>query len=121
MKSARFILRRRRAVILEMEIEGKFQRASFPAESIALSNEDIVYMTEEEFSLGIPFGIPFEDRLSGKFLSPISIAEALHNVGLWTSKDIQENPRLVQSALVSLLGDTLHEITSLAREFKAKE
>jgi hypothetical protein len=114
---ARVVLRKKAAVLLEAnDKDGIPLRATFPAESLSIRENGTVILSEEEFSMGIPFGIPWEYKFKQIVVTPEELAGELHRNGIWTRDDVYKNPEGVKGALLASMKLSLAYINQIAKE-----
>jgi hypothetical protein len=81
------------ASMVEYVLDGRLQRATIPTSKIKGGEASV-----STLSAGIPFGTDWENLITIK-ATPVSIANALRNRGVWTPEDALANPRQVVLAL----------------------
>lgn len=113
------VFRRNKAVVLERVVDSVPERVSVEEKHLSKLGED-VYIEEDEFEMGIPYGLPF-DILPQICINPTQISENLHKAGIWTAKDIKNNPKAVQSAILSSCRSFLSELSALTSRFGSEE
>jgi len=114
---ARVILRKKAAILLEINDKDGFPiRATFPADSLIIRDDGTVLITEEEFSMGISYGIPWEYKFKQIVVLPERLSGELHRNGIWTREDVYKNPEGVKGALLSSMGVSLAYITQIAKQ-----
>jgi len=119
---AKVIRSKNSAVLLERVSElGVTERVSIPDTGLEPDSEGLIEVDEETFDRGIPYGLPFESTVDSLDISSSEIANALHNVGLWTAEDLNKNPGMVQGALLSLMASTISQVGLMAKKFSTKE
>lgn len=92
------------ASLVEYVLDGRLQRATIPTGKIK-GNEASAY----SLNAGIPFGADWENLIELK-ATPVSIANALRNRGVWTPEDAKRNPRQVVLALQTACAIDLSKI-----------
>lgn len=97
--------------LIEYLFGGLLQRVTIPVDEIhdGKAADDVVMA-------GLPYGVPWEMmKLSA---SPIMLANALRNNGIWTYEDAIRNPRGIVSALQAAYGVDLAALLEYARDNK---
>jgi hypothetical protein len=114
---ARVILRKKAAILLEAsDKNGVPMRATFPADSLTIRDNGTVLIAEEEFLMGISYGIPWEYKFKQIVVDPEKLAGELRRNGIWTREDVYKNPEGVKGALLSSMGVSLAYITQIAKQ-----
>ena len=113
------IFRRQSIVVIERMVDGYPERVSVSEDCLSqIQDSEEFWILEEDFDMGIQYGIPFELKLSRKTLDPEFLAKVLHQSGIWTAQDIVKNPKIVQGAILSACRETFFELNALIREVK---
>jgi len=74
---------------------------------------------EDELEAAMPYGIPWADVLT--INSSVSeLGKQLKNAGLWTAKDVSQNPRVVIGAIQAALQVDLTKVLTVARQFEGE-
>jgi len=120
---AKFLFQKKSAILLEViDSAGNPHRISVPSESVTVESDDeTIFASEEVLEAGIPYGIPFGDRLKDIHASAKELENALHRNGVWTAEDVLKNPEGVKGALFSMLSPSMSSIVKIARESMNKE
>jgi len=77
--------------------EGVEHRCYIPAKKILEGEVD-----PKVLKAGIQYGVPWSKVLQVPTVTPEQVEIALHNVGIWTHKDLRENPRAAIGALQNI-------------------
>lgn len=117
----KFLFRRQAALVLERYIDDVPYRVVVSEDKVKELGDGKVELSEFDFDTGIPFGLPFEDRLSSFSVDSAVLERELHKANIWTADDVLKNPRSVQGAVLAASRGSISEIASLAREFSNKE
>jgi hypothetical protein len=100
--------------LVEYSDKNRLHRVYIPTDSIKSATVD-----EEVLSLGIPYGIDWENKLSIN-ISVEDIANTLREYELWTVEDVEKRPGLVMTALQESLGIGITNIFEIIRKYKTE-
>ena len=111
----RVIFRKKMATLIEYMEDGVPYRISVQSSSI-ISKEGSSYVPRELLDQGLPYGVPWSQKIVLSEITPESLEIELHKAGIWTAEDALKNSSTVQSALLSALRITLSDILKIAKE-----
>jgi hypothetical protein len=97
-------------MVVEWVEDGKLKRGELPQSD--LIGEDQV--EDRKLEWAIPYGEPWEEvtlQASSEML-----AEEFRRVGIWTVKDLEQNPEKARAALMAAYGLDFHSLLKLIRE-----
>ena len=103
------IERKGQSALVEWPQGGDLRRAYVPASKIKDAKCD-----EDVLNAGLPFGVPWEELIDASGLTPGAIAMELRRRGIWTSADIERNPKGVRRAVDAATGLTMGALHGLA-------
>lgn len=75
---------------------------------------------EKTLAKAAPHGLPFEKILPKIVIDPKDLAEKLHAKGIWTSADVQRNPKALAEAIVTCAQMSSAKIQTAVREYDRK-
>lgn len=117
----RLVFRRQSALVVEIYEDGIPYRAILTEDRIKEVSENEIEFSQQDFDMGLPFGLPFSTSISSVTIDPEALETELHKADIWTSADVMKNPKGVQGAILAASRVVISEIASLAREFSNKE
>jgi hypothetical protein len=108
----RFVTRQGQTGVVEVERDGVTERCLLPINVILEAKSEL---SGAQIDSGIPYGLPF-----GEFLDQPEVGIALHNVGIWTIKDLYAKAQAAVGSL-SNYGLKLSEVIRLAENYEKED
>jgi len=106
-------------VVLAQWHDGEARRAYVPTAEVKENKAPA-----EVLDAGIPYSAPWEEIIEAMLtptdLSYKAFAASLHKHGIWTAKDIENNPRAAKRAIDAALGITAGELLRRARSLEKR-
>lgn len=92
------------------------RRAYVPADKVTVADEG-ARCDEDTLKAGIPYGVPWEELI--KFdIDPAAIARELRLRGIWTSRDLEMNPKALRRAVDEATGLTPSALRRAAAQYE---
>ena len=91
--------------------EGVERRCFIPAKKIIEGDVD-----PKVLKAGVPYGVQWAKILPVPTVTPEQAEAALHAAGIWTEKDLRENPTVVISALQNLFRLDLGTLLTVSKK-----
>lgn len=108
--------------VVEWNDAGRFKRVIIPREAVIEDGKDKAFTSEEVLDMGIPYGASWESRIKRSFvITGAKVAEQLEVSGIWTKKDYDNNPSIVQQAVLGAAREILTELYSVAHSIPRQE
>lgn len=101
------------ALVQWVDEQGALRRAHIPTTSVMTDAVGQTKALASELRLGIPYGIPWAQLIKPAVTSE-RIEQALHDVGIWTVKDLQANTQAAVGALQTAYGVDLGVLLNIA-------
>lgn len=117
----KIILRKKMAVLVEYSDKNALRRVSIPFSSLIEDKSGDTYVYEDMLDQGLPYGVPWSDKLVINAVKPEDVENSLHEFGIWTGEDALKNPQAVQLAVMSSMGIAVRDILSIAKDHMKKE
>ncbi|MCK4823408.1 hypothetical protein KA005_47085 [bacterium] len=93
---------------------GRVKQTLVPRNVVLDGDDGKTYVTEESLDMGIPYGVNWEARMRKSFtITSAKIAEQLEVVGIWTKEDYEQNPSVVQQAVLGAAREILTELYAI--------
>jgi hypothetical protein len=92
------------------------QRCFLPRSVIGSENE----VADDDLVAGIPYGVPWEEEIRVREVTPAALALALRQHGVWTLDDARQNPTEVLAALQSVYGLVRATIMQVAENYQRR-
>ena len=97
-----------------VEVKGQSALVEFESDDQRLQRRYVPAGVVEEgrcaesiLDLGIPYGIPWADRIDLSGLTPLSLERDLHQRGVWTEDDLRQHANVATRIAVNTLGRIL--------------
>lgn len=105
-----------KTALVEFAQDERAKRVVIPVSEIKKENEG--QLDESVLNAGIPYGLPFEDiiELAPNFKQ--SIADELHNRGIWTAEDMRTFALVVHQAVMRAAGVEASRIIQLVLDYQ---
>ena len=108
--------------LIEWDDTGRFRRSLVPREVVFENKNGRGLVTEESLEMGIPYGVNWEVRVKKSFvITGARVAEQLEVAGIWTKEDYEQNPSIVQQAVLGAAREILTELYAIIRNIPKQE
>jgi hypothetical protein len=115
----RILFRKGSAIVIERQIEDTPVRVCVTEDLLQpIGDSDEANISEDQFDMGIPYGIPFDLKFHQFVITPEKLSLVFHQSNLWTVDDLVKNPKAVQGAILAACRDIFLDINTLIRETK---
>lgn len=108
--------------LVEWNDAGRFRRILVPREVVFDNKSGRGGVTEESLEMGIPYGVGWEAQIQKSFtITGAKVAEQLEVLGIWTKEDYEQNPSIVQQAVLGAAREILTELYAIIRSIPKQE
>lgn len=105
------------SLVENVKEDGTVRRVMLPSNLISRDGS-VFSVSQTDFNMGIPFGLPLEDMLKDVTIQAKTLADTFHKLGLWTEQDFISRPNEVIAAFNSVAGHTLDAIYKAIKSYK---
>ena len=96
------------------------KRAFVPSDAI-FEDKGFSFVSAKDIEMSIPYGIPFEEGLSGTFtVRAEKVIQELKKAGIWTVEDYENNPGQIRAIILSANKNVLADLNAIVRETKRR-
>lgn len=101
---------------------GRVKQTLVPRNAVLDGDDGKKYVAEESLDMGIPYGVNWEARMRKSFtITGAKIAEQLEVLGIWTKEDYEQNPSVVQQAVLGAAREILTELYAIIHKIPKQE
>ena len=101
---------------------GRVRQTLVPRLEVLVGDNGKSYVTEESLDMGIPHGVHWEARIRKSFtITGAKVAEQLEVLGIWTKEDYEQNPSVVQQAVLGAAKELLTELYAIIHQIPKQE
>ena len=98
------------AAIVEHESWNDVHRVMIPVETIESIQGEYGYISEDSWSMGISYGIPWDEIVENITVDVQDLARLLRQKGIWTYKDIEKNASAIRGVIGEFIAPIQQQI-----------